>query len=62
MSREIEVERTARILKQAEPGHAPPPRQDWTGASPSNQTPLLVVSVVAGVIAFIALLVALFHG
>ncbi|MBI5760418.1 MAG: hypothetical protein HZA46_18035 [Planctomycetales bacterium] len=62
MSREIEVERTARILKQAEPGHTPPPRPDWTGASPTNPTPLLVVSVVAGVIAFIALLVALFHG
>lgn len=58
MTREIEVERTARILKQAEPGHAPPrrapPRQD------NSLNPTLIVAIVAGIAAFVALVVTIF--
>lgn len=61
MTREIEVERTARILKQAEPGHAPPPTKGWGGAPPADMNPQLIVAIAAGITAFVALLVALFH-
>ena len=60
MPREIEVERTARILKQADPGQLPLPQLKPFGPSPIRSDPQTIVAVVAGIVAFIALLVSVF--
>lgn len=55
MAVEIEVERTARILKQAEPGLAQQPVRSGSQEPPSS----LIVAVMAGIIAVIAICIAL---
>ncbi len=53
MSREIEIERTARILKQADPVSIPP-RPPVSDGSPAT-----MIALLAAVVAFISVLIAL---
>lgn len=57
--KEVVVERTARILKQADPGHAPPPPVARGRPAMGSGTEF-PIAIVAAVIAVIALLAAFF--
>lgn len=55
VDREIVVTKTARILKQAEPGSSPVP----PGPAMSEGPPATFIAVIAGIVAFIAMAIAL---
>lgn len=58
MVREIEIERTARVLKQAEPGHAPPRAPFSSPATSSSEGPW-IFAVICGILTFIAVIAAI---